>query len=126
MQDDRLDCDHHLLSRRCLLHPGGQLWGHYVRRDIWTEIALWTVTGVLLVVTVLLTIFHPGVTKENRLYPAHLLRRPILVNLQLQVFLVSGIMLVGHHTYNVPVNMLTDPVDNDLSYTTILSISTGT
>lgn len=60
-----------------------------------TEIALWTVTGILLVVTVLLTIFHPGVTKENRLYPAHFLRQPILVNLQLQVFLVSGIMLVS-------------------------------
>ena len=91
-----------------------------------TEIALWTMTGVLLVVTVLLTIFHPGVTKENRLYPAHFLRRPILVNLQLQLFLVSGIMLVGHHTYTVPANMLTDPVDNDLLYTTILPISTGT
>lgn len=91
-----------------------------------TEIALWTVTGVLLVVTVLLTIFHPGVTKENRLYPAHFLRRPILVNLQLQVFLVSGIMLVGRHMYTVPVNMLIDPVDNDLLYTTILPISAGT
>ncbi|KAK3168685.1 hypothetical protein OEA41_005133 [Lepraria neglecta] len=43
-----------------------------------TEIALWTMTGVLLVVTVLLTIFHPGLTKENRLYPANFLRRPIL------------------------------------------------
>ena len=60
-----------------------------------TEIALWAVTGVLLVMTILLTIFHPGVSKENRLYPAHFLKQPILVNLQLQVFLVSGIMLVS-------------------------------
>ena len=61
-------------------------------------------TGVLLVVIVLLTILHPWVTKENRLYPAHFLRQPILVNLQLQVFLVSGIMLVDLHKYNVKRN----------------------
>ena len=91
-----------------------------------TEIALWTMTGVLLVVTILLTIFHPGVTKENRLYPAHFLRQPILVNLQLQVFLVSGIMLVGLHAYTVTANMLTNPIDNDLLYTTVLPIFTGT
>jgi hypothetical protein len=63
-----------------------------------TEIALWTVTGIVLLITILLTIFHPGVSMENRLYPAHFLKRPILVNLQLQVFLVSGIMLVGSLT----------------------------
>ena len=90
-----------------------------------TEIALWTMTGVLLTVTILLTIFHPGVTKENRLYPAHFLRRPILVILQLQVFLVSGIMLVGHHTYNLLSNMLTDLEDNDLLYTIVLPVPAG-
>ena len=35
-----------------------------------------------------------GVDKDNRLYPAHFFKRPILVNLQLQMFLVSGIVLV--------------------------------
>jgi hypothetical protein len=38
--------------------------------------------------------FHPGVEEDNRLYPAHFLRRPILVNLQVQMFLVSGVVLV--------------------------------
>lgn len=59
------------------------------------EIALWVVTGVLLVVSIFLGKFHPGVHKDNRLYPAHFLKRPILINLQLQMFLVSGIVLVG-------------------------------
>ena len=91
-----------------------------------TEIALWTMTGVLLVVTILLTIFHPGVNKENRLYPAHFLRQPMLVNLQLQVFLVSGIMLVGIHVYTVTAYMLTNLIDNDLLYTIVLPVPTGT
>lgn len=91
-----------------------------------TEIALWTVTGVLLIVTILLTIFHPGVSEENRLYPAHYLKRPILVNLQLQVFLVSGIMLVSGHILCVMcVGPLTNFVDDDLLYTTLLPVYTG-
>lgn len=59
-----------------------------------SEIALWVVTGVLLIVCTVVAKFHPGVEKDNRLYPAHFLRRPILVNLQVQMFLVSGIVLV--------------------------------
>ncbi|GMG52306.1 unnamed protein product [Aspergillus oryzae var. brunneus] len=58
------------------------------------EIALWVVAGVLLVVCIVLAKYHPGVDKDNRLYPAHFFKRPILVNLQLQMFLVSGIVLV--------------------------------
>ncbi|EER28765.1 Major Facilitator Superfamily protein [Coccidioides posadasii C735 delta SOWgp] len=57
------------------------------------EIALWAVTAILLVATIFLMHFHPGVTKENRLYPAHFLKRLILVNMQLQIFLSSGIIL---------------------------------
>jgi hypothetical protein len=59
------------------------------------EITLWVMTGVLLIVNIAVTIYHPGVTKENRMYPAHFLRRPVLINLQLQLFLVSGVMLVS-------------------------------
>lgn len=60
-----------------------------------SEIALWIVAGVLLLVcTVVAKLLHPGVEKEHRLYPVHFLRRPILVNLQVQMFLVSGIVLV--------------------------------
>jgi MFS family permease len=61
-----------------------------------SEIALWVLTGVLLIAVTLTTIYHPGVTKENRMYPAHFLRRHVLVNLQLQLFLVSGVMLVSN------------------------------
>lgn len=60
-----------------------------------TMIALWSVTGVLLVVAVAVAKLHPGVSKENRLYPVHFLRRPILVLMQVQVFLSSGIVLVS-------------------------------
>lgn len=61
------------------------------------EIALWVVSGVLLIVSVGVAKYHPGVHRDNRLYPAHFLQKPILVNLQLQMFLVSGIVLVGCH-----------------------------
>ncbi|EFW22347.1 conserved hypothetical protein [Coccidioides posadasii str. Silveira] len=64
------------------------------------EIALWAVTAILLVATIFLMHFHPGVTKENRLYPAHFLKRLILVNMQLQIFLSSGIILTM--TYYIP------------------------
>ncbi|CAH0051260.1 unnamed protein product, partial [Clonostachys solani] len=65
-----------------------------------TMIALWSVTGVLLVVAVAVAKLHPGVSKENRLYPVHFLRRPILVLMQAQVFLSSGIVLAM--TYYIP------------------------
>ncbi|CAG9953673.1 unnamed protein product, partial [Clonostachys rosea f. rosea IK726] len=65
-----------------------------------TMIALWSVTGVLLVVAIAVAKLHPGVSKENRLYPVHFLRRPILVLMQAQVFLSSGNVLAM--TYYVP------------------------
>ncbi|KAE8347844.1 hypothetical protein BDV24DRAFT_157322 [Aspergillus arachidicola] len=55
---------------------------------------------VLLVVCIVLARYHPGMDKDNRLYPAHFFKRPILVNLQLQMFLVSGIVLAM--TYYIP------------------------
>ncbi|KAJ6124924.1 hypothetical protein N7471_012241 [Penicillium samsonianum] len=64
------------------------------------EIALWVVSGVLLIVSVGVAKYHPGVHRDNRLYPAHFLQKPILVNLQLQMFLVSGIVLAT--TYYIP------------------------
>lgn len=69
---------------------GGSLYSW----DSGALIALWTVSGIFLIVTILLAKFHPGVSKDHRLYPAHFLKRPILMNLQLQVFLSSGIILV--------------------------------
>ncbi|KAF5585836.1 ABC transporter [Fusarium pseudoanthophilum] len=65
-----------------------------------TVIALWTATGVLLVAFIVLLKIHPLVSKENRLYPLHFFKKWILINMQLQVFLSSGIILAM--TYFVP------------------------
>ena len=65
-----------------------------------SAIALWVMMGVLLIATIGLTIWHPLTTKESRLIPAHFFRQFQLVNLGLQMFLVSGIMLSG--VYYIP------------------------
>ncbi|RYP76537.1 hypothetical protein DL770_007208 [Monosporascus sp. CRB-9-2] len=65
-----------------------------------SAIALWVMTGILLLATIATTIWHPLVTKENRLIPAHFFRKPVLVNLGLQMFLASGIMLSA--VYYIP------------------------
>ncbi|GKT41336.1 efflux pump DEP3 [Colletotrichum spaethianum] len=65
-----------------------------------TIIALWTVTGVLLVAFFVMLKLHPLVTQENRLYPLHFFKKPTLINMQLQVFLSSGIILAM--TYYIP------------------------
>lgn len=68
--------------------------------DSGSAITLWVMTGVLLIATIVLTLKHPFVTKESRLIPAHFFRSFHLVNLGLQMFFVSGIMLSG--VYYVP------------------------
>ncbi|RAL14075.1 MFS general substrate transporter [Aspergillus homomorphus CBS 101889] len=65
-----------------------------------TEIALWVVAAVLFPLFVATQWFHPFVAKEYRLYPLHFTRRPLLVNLQVQLFLLSGVMLVS--AYVIP------------------------
>nr|ART34992.1 putative Major Facilitator Superfamily transporter [Fusarium babinda] len=65
-----------------------------------TIIALWTISGVLLVAFIVLLKLHPLVSKENRLYPLHFFKQLTLVNMQLQVFLSSGIILAM--TYYIP------------------------
>ncbi|KAH8692506.1 major facilitator superfamily transporter [Phaeosphaeriaceae sp. PMI808] len=65
-----------------------------------TVIALWIVTGVLLVAFIIMLKLHPLVAKENRLYPLHFFKHPALINMQLQVFLSSGIILAM--TYYIP------------------------
>ncbi|KAF4990931.1 hypothetical protein FGRMN_8169 [Fusarium graminum] len=68
--------------------------------DSGTIIALWTVTGILLIAFIVLLKAHPLVNKENRLYPLHFFKQWTLVNMQIQVFLSSGIILAM--TYYVP------------------------
>ncbi|KAL9014344.1 MAG: hypothetical protein Q9173_001014 [Seirophora scorigena] len=56
------------------------------------EIAFWTLTGVFLILMAMVTYFHPFVSDENKLYPSHFLKQWDVVNLQMQLFMVSGIM----------------------------------
>ncbi|KAJ8108016.1 hypothetical protein ONZ43_g6553 [Nemania bipapillata] len=65
-----------------------------------SAITLWVVSGVLLITTIMIAIWHPLVTKENRLIPAHFFKKPVLVNLGIQMFLVSGVMLAA--VYYIP------------------------
>ncbi|KAI4104568.1 MAG: hypothetical protein L6R37_003172 [Teloschistes peruensis] len=64
------------------------------------EIAFWVMTGVFLILMFLVTYFHPLVSNENKLYPSHFLKNFELVNLQIQLFMVSGLMFAL--TYYLP------------------------
>jgi hypothetical protein len=89
-------------------------------------IALWAVTGVLLIAFIVMLKLHPLVTKENRLYPLHFFKQPILINMQLQVFLSSGIILVGQSLNSI--GMIADRYMQgyDLLHTPIFPIRQGT
>lgn len=58
-----------------------------------SAIALWTVSGLLLVATIAVSLWHPGVSVDNRLLPVHFLTDFEQLNLAIQMFLSSGIML---------------------------------
>lgn len=58
-------------------------------------IALYVLAAVFLAVSTFLLKFHPGIDEANRLYPAHFFQSPVLVNMQVQVFLSSGIILAS-------------------------------
>lgn len=64
------------------------------------EIAFWVLTGVFLVAFVLVTFFHPGVPLSDRLYPAHLMKKLEIVNLQYQVLQCTGGVMMT--VYYVP------------------------
>ena len=70
---------------------GGSLFGWKSN----SEIALWVVTGVLIIGFGLTQAFMPFVASENKLYPTHFFKRPVLLNLQFQLFLASGILFVS-------------------------------
>ncbi|KAL8971655.1 MAG: hypothetical protein Q9183_000944 [Haloplaca sp. 2 TL-2023] len=64
------------------------------------EIAFWVMTGIFLILMFLVTYFHPLVSNENKLYPSHFLKKFELVNLQIQLLMVSGLMFAL--TYYLP------------------------
>ncbi|KAI8965612.1 MFS general substrate transporter [Daldinia sp. FL1419] len=55
-----------------------------------SEIALWTLSGVLLICFILVTIYHPMVPIRDRLYPLHLMKRLELGILQYEMFAAAG------------------------------------
>ncbi|KAK2612305.1 Efflux pump dep3 [Conoideocrella luteorostrata] len=87
-----------------------------------TIIALWTVTGVLLLAFIALLKLHPLVAKENRLYPLHFFKHLTLISMQLQAMtyyvplyfqfikgdgaLEAGVRLLPLITFMVAVSML--------------------
>ncbi|KAJ4304911.1 hypothetical protein N0V90_000439 [Kalmusia sp. IMI 367209] len=58
-----------------------------------TEIVLFVLSGLLLVVFLLVTLYHPAVTVEDRLYPMHFMKRLELNILQLAIFVAAGCMI---------------------------------
>ncbi len=64
----------------------------------WTggsEIALWVMTGVLLIAFILLTIYHPFIPAEHKLLPVHFMRTKDLIILPIEAFLVAGCMFMS-------------------------------
>lgn len=68
--------------------------------DSGSLITLWVMTGVLLIAFILVTIYHPGVSAENRLYPWHFMKQIELDILQYHLFNVAGAMFMT--LYYVP------------------------
>lgn len=57
-----------------------------------SEIVLWVMTGVIFIGFLAVQHFHPLVKKEHILFPTHLLKRPLMLNLAIQMFLSSGVL----------------------------------
>ncbi|KAJ5641725.1 hypothetical protein N7490_005725 [Penicillium lividum] len=56
------------------------------------EIVLWVMTAVICVEFILMQYFHPLVKKEQVIFPSHLLKSPLMLNLSVQMFLSSGVL----------------------------------
>ncbi|KUI54174.1 hypothetical protein VP1G_01690 [Cytospora mali] len=60
-----------------------------------SEITLWVMTVVLLIVVVLVTIYHPFVPPEGKMMPVQFIKTKDLFLLPLQSFLVAGSMMMS-------------------------------
>ena len=61
-----------------------------------SEIILWVVAGVLFLVFGATQAFHPMVDAKYKLYPTRFLRQPLMIILQLLIFMSSVSLLVDH------------------------------
>lgn len=57
------------------------------------EITFWTLSGVLLVAFILVSVYHPVIDVQRRLYPIHLMKRMELNILQYAIFVAAGSMV---------------------------------
>jgi len=64
------------------------------------EITLWIFAGVVLAAFAMSEWLVPFIPADDRLYPTHFFRSPLLVNLQVQLFLASGILFVRLNNVN--------------------------
>ncbi len=65
-----------------------------------SEIVLWVLAGVLLLVFGGTQAFHPLIDAKHKLYPTMFLRRPVVVMLQLAIFMSSVSLLVRHLNFD--------------------------
>jgi MFS family permease len=86
-----------------------------------SEIALWVVTGVLLIAFILSQIFHPFVEEQHKLYPTKLQRNLKVFNLQFQTFAAAGIVYVRKACLCLSLSSNKN-TDSNLLYPTLLSI----
>lgn len=78
-----------------------------------SEIVLWVMMVVLFIVFGLTQHFTPFVDKRHKLYPTQYLRQPLLLNLQAQLFLSSGVLLGA--AYYIPLYFQFARGDNALT-----------
>lgn len=64
-----------------------------------SEIVLWVIAGVLLVIFGITQQYHPWVVSEHKLYPTRFLKRPTMVMLEIAIFMSSLSLLVCSHLH---------------------------
>ncbi len=94
-----------------------------------SEIALWVIAGVLSLVFGLTQTFSPLVDVEYKLYPTTFLQRPVIVMLQIAIFMSSASLLVSHTIFffgylrKTALNAVLDP---GILHSALLPIHSGT
>lgn len=81
------------ISFTCAIDFGGSLYAW----NSASEIVLWVMSGVLMIIFMLTQKFHPFVEAKHKLYPTHLMRNWKLVILQFQTFAATAVVYVIMH-----------------------------
>ncbi|KAG8164202.1 hypothetical protein KVR01_006120 [Diaporthe batatas] len=73
----------------------GSFGGTLYAWDSGSEITLWVMTVVLLIAVIVVTIYHPFVSAEDKMMPVQFIKTKDLFLLPLQSFLVAGSMMMS-------------------------------